>query len=840
MRRRNEIAALCMALATAWVWAAEPQAQDVLRESGIEAGLAVHAGCTDGSFVTGLAATGGFVVHGLALDPAAAAAARAAARQAGAEGLVAVDRWDGGPMPYASDLVNLLVADCDALGVGAWRQEEALRVLAPNGVALVRLGGRWAKTVKPWPQGADDWTHWCYGPEANAVSHDKLVKPATSLKWIVSQLLYDVRVAGGRLFSPLELTRDERRRRQPAELRCRDAFNGLLLWSAPTGRPHHPWPAEFVGTRDLVFHFPDVGTGFAAAADARTGKTVRTFDQGLKRNREPKGADSNALLFACGKTLIQAHENRVVALDIATGARRWEFTTQKGIGNACAAADGSRVFVQETDNPVRNYARWCKHNTAAITCIAEGRQLWRNDALAGEETSDLVLSDDALVVFDPVTNLGDDGDHELWVLNPADGAVRWHSPKRKADYNVMLASAVVRDRQILIWGPFNNLLAYDYATGEEFWWLLPYNQRCVRLSATDDWLIYGLTTWVDRDLNVTQYAYGRSDCSFPAFPAHGHVYFGSNVTCTCINPVRGLIAVSPEPPRPEVPDERRLDAHGAPPEPPDVPGSGERTRGAEAPPTNTPIAAREWQPNPFVFYFPEGRTPPVEADGIALVADVHRHRLAATRDGQPLWSFTAPARIRVAPAVADGRVYVGCTDGRLYCLDLATGAERWRFLAAPAERLIVMDGQLESTWPVYGVAVHDGRLWVAAGRHAELDGGIRIWALDAASGKPLFRTTLGATPLKVPKGAKVRYAPQFVREAANRLPLNGGMRVADGKPCFVSRILVKEGSRPTTTGYNRLVKDGGGPSEDLIPIDEAWNGKVVDCYPLMAPPPKKR
>jgi len=837
VRTGNWVGSIAAALlGAAAAWAAEPTAGEVLRESGIDGGLAVHVGCSDGSPAAALAGTGKFLVHGLVPSDRLR---RSVALPTSARGLVAVDAWAGGTLPYASDLVNLIVTS------GEWQvpSEEVLRVLAPNGVALEQRGGKWVKTVKPWPQGADDWTHWCYGPEGNAVSHDKLVKPCTSLKWIVSQLLYDVRVAGGRLFSPLEMTKDQRRRREPAELRCRDAFNGLLRWSAPTGRPHHPWPAEFVATRDLVFHFPDVGTGFAAATDARTGKTARTFDQGLKRSREQKTSDSNAILMACGGTLVQAHENRVVALDIATGARRWEFTAQKGIGNACAAADGSRVYVQETENHVRNYARWCKHNTAAITCIADGKQLWRNEALAGEEASDLVLSGDALVVFDPVTNLGDDGDHELWVLNPADGAVRWHSPKKKAVYNVMLNSPVVRGTQILIWGPFNNLLTYDYATGEEFWWPLPYNQRCVRLSATDDWLIYGLTTWVDRDLNVTQFAYGRSDCSFPAFPAQGHVYFGSNVTCTCINPVRGLLAVSPEPPRPEVSDDRRLDARGAEAPPTELPrprGNGEGTRGAEAPPTGNSLATREWQPNPFVFYFHEDRTPPVEAGGVTLVADVHRHRLVARKGGRPLWSFAAPARIRVAPTIADGRVYVGCTDGRVYCLDLATGAERWRFLAAPAERLIVMDGQLESTWPVYGVAVHEGRVWAAAGRHAELDGGIRVWALDAASGRPLFRTTLGATPLKVAKGERVRNAPQFVREAANHLPLNGGMRVAEGKPCLVSRILVKEGSRPTTTGYNRLAKDGGGPSEQLIPIDPAWDGKAVDCYPLLAPPPKKR
>ncbi len=204
-------AALATLLGVAAAWAAEPTASEVLRESGIDGGLAAHVGCTDGSLAAGLARTGRFLVHALVPN---GRLRRSVALPASIQGLVAEDGWAGGALPYASDLVNLLVMS----GEGQLASEEMLRVLAPGGVALVQQGGKWAKTVKPWPQGADDWTHWCYGPEGNAVSHDKLVKPATSLKWIVSQLLYDVRVAGGRLFSPLEMTKDQRRRREPAEL----------------------------------------------------------------------------------------------------------------------------------------------------------------------------------------------------------------------------------------------------------------------------------------------------------------------------------------------------------------------------------------------------------------------------------------------------------------------------------------------------------------------------------------------------------------------------------------------------------------------------------------------
>jgi outer membrane protein assembly factor BamB len=47
--------------------------------------------------------------------------------------------------------------------------------------------------------------------------------------------------------------------------------------------------------------------------------------------------------------------------------------------------------------------------------------------------------------------------------------------------------------------------------------------------------------------------------------------------------------------------------------------------------------------------------------------------------GKPLWTFATRARIDSSPAIADGRVYVGSNDGRLYVLDLAKGAKIWEY-----------------------------------------------------------------------------------------------------------------------------------------------------------------
>jgi len=86
-------------------------------------------------------------------------------------------------------------------------------------------------------------------------------------------------------------------------------------------------------------------------------------------------------------------------------------------------------------------------------------------------------------------------------------------------------------------------------------------------------------------------------------------------------------------------------------------------------------------------------------------------------------------------------VFFGSADGWVYCLRAADGALVWRFRGAPADRYIVVHGQLESAWPIHGsVLVNEGTLIVAAGRSSYLDGGIYICRIDPRTGKELSET----------------------------------------------------------------------------------------------------
>ena len=43
------------------------------------------------------------------------------------------------------------------------------------------------------------------------------------------------------------------------------------------------------------------------------------------------------------------------------------------------------------------------------------------------------------------------------------------------------------------------------------------------------------------------------------------------------------------------------------------------------------------------------------------------------------WKFKTLGRVYSSPAVAGGVVFVGSTDGNVYAIDAATGAQRWKF-----------------------------------------------------------------------------------------------------------------------------------------------------------------
>ena len=78
--------------------------------------------------------------------------------------------------------------------------------------------------------------------------------------------------------------------------------------------------------------------------------------------------------------------------------------------------------------------------------------------------------------------------------------------------------------------------------------------------------------------------------------------------------------------------------------------------------------------------FPFYSSAAVTADRIVIGGrDKLVHGLNAA--GKGVWTFATNARVESSPAIAGGRVFVGSNDGRLYVLNLSTGAKLWEFNA---------------------------------------------------------------------------------------------------------------------------------------------------------------
>ena len=282
---------LVAALGLATYASEQQQAKTILDTAGVKGGLVVHLGCGDGKLTAALRVNDSFLVQGLDTNTKNVAAARQLVQSLGLYGKVSIEQFDGQRLPYADNLVNLIVTS-DACRVP---EAELLRVLAPNGVALV--GGK--KTVKPRPKEIDEWTHYLHDSSNNAVSHDTVVGPPRHMQWVgdpawgrhhdhVASLNAMVST-GGRLFAIIDEAPTVSILFPPKwSLVARDAFNGTVLWKRPISEwVNHLWPLKsgpaqlprrLVAVGDRVF----VTLGIDAPLtmlDAATGATIRTYPE---------------------------------------------------------------------------------------------------------------------------------------------------------------------------------------------------------------------------------------------------------------------------------------------------------------------------------------------------------------------------------------------------------------------------------------------------------------------------------------------------------------------------------------------------------------------------------
>ena len=106
--------------------------------------------------------------------------------------------------------------------------------------------------------------------------------------------------------------------------------------------------------------------------------------------------------------------------------------------------------------------------------------------------------------------------------------------------------------------------------------------------------------------------------------------------------------------------------------------------------------------------------------------------------GKVRWTKASGAPVRLAPMLADGKVYFGNDAGFAFCLDAKSGKEIWKFQAAPEDRRLLGNARMISLWPLRsGLLVDDGVAYFTAGLFPNER--VFFYAVDAATGKLLWK-----------------------------------------------------------------------------------------------------
>lgn len=448
----------------------------LLADSGLPGGICLVIGGNEAQLALSLAEDKQLVVQLLTERADDLALLRETIRAAGAYGRVSADLLPNGKLPYADNLLNIVVAaDPSSLVRNGIAMGELTRVCAPKGIVYTRSTDTsqadgpagWKKTVKPWPADIDEWTHYLHDANGNPVAQDRQVGPPQRFQWLGGPLwaqshesdtnLRGLVTANGRLYyivneAETSLAGPE----SPPDkwfLTARDAFNGVVLWKRPV--EHWGWrewkpswftprpgviplnlDKRFVAHGDLVY----TTLGFRAPVseiDGKTGEVLRTF-AGTERCSEILVTGDSMVL-----TILDGDAAVVKRVDLKDGQIAWQtntryagttvdyyrFTAMRGAvpeakvdPTLALATDGETIALLDGDSVVG-------------LDFADGSQRWRSefplapeDAKAGNIDAGRRVWNGAVIVADGVVLHA--SPNSLAAFSAQSGEILWHQPKK--------------------------------------------------------------------------------------------------------------------------------------------------------------------------------------------------------------------------------------------------------------------------------------------------------------------------------------------------------------------------------------------------------------------------
>ena len=321
------IAAFVTALKTLSPSAEMPSASAALGASGMQGGFCVVVGTVDGELEASLIDGGRVQVQGLALTPEHARAARLNLFGKGLYPVASVTYESSvKTLPYTDRLVNLLIADLDALGDKAPSLTEIDRVLAYEGVAYIRQSGIWTSRRKDTPDDIYRYTHWKGDSTVNSYQRDYRAGLPNQVRWIGAPTygLFNRNGDGTNVMESERVTGGAWMGLFGGAIHCRDAFSGVLLWRNELDGEDRNTACEqaggemFAANDNRLFALQAKPGGSLVACNIRTGALEKRYDKGpqLRSYIDNRGNEKlnwwDANLMGLSQTLL--HEGRVVQL----------------------------------------------------------------------------------------------------------------------------------------------------------------------------------------------------------------------------------------------------------------------------------------------------------------------------------------------------------------------------------------------------------------------------------------------------------------------------------------------------------------------------------------------
>ncbi len=689
---------------------------DVVKQSGLRGGIVVHLNCGSGEETVRMRLNENVLVQGLSTEPRDVDKARSMISSRGLYGGISVNPFDGKALPYADNLVNLVVCE----GPTQVPEKEILRVLTPLGKA--HINGRTIE--KPWPDELGEWGHFLHDPDNNAVVKDKRVGMPRALQWVYGQKwarsheefsTISVAVSSqGRIFyivdkSPLAYISFN----SEWKLVARDAFNGRLLWERdiPVWNDHMRQfrsgpahlPRRLVAKGDRVYATLGLDAPLSAL-DAATGKTVREykgtdwaeevlvdgntlyvlvgsserfrFGVGLHQKEEPGMSDKRymaAIDATTGKEIWRRNakdKEYILPMGMALSGGKLYYHSVQGLGCLDAGTGAPKWFSERPTLAAR-------YGFSSSTLVATPDVVLLADTVVPTNTkkTKVVAKSDVrwgvggwnVTSPDPDLHVARKGKAEITAYSASDGKELWKAPCGEG-YNAPTDVFVVNG---VVWlGPFNKRESekngYDLGTGAVVQTINVkgdnvgmVHDRCYRNKASEDFLFTCRDGIEVHDFEkgwIRNNSWTRGPCQFGIMPANGLIYAPTD-PCACHLKMRlpGFKAYSCE----------KLDNVGE-----DLDMAGRLIRGPAFADLKT-LGQGTLSPASWPMYRGD-----IERSGSTP------QKLAL--DDKPLWHARLGGKL-TQPVVADGRVYVASSDQFIvHCLRESDGSPIWQHVASGA------------------------------------------------------------------------------------------------------------------------------------------------------------